>query len=185
MIDRVPLFLQDELRDVLGSTWWRENQLEPNEELDQFTRRESRHRFHCRANGCHRMFSRRDRAIDHFREHIDHRPFGCNKLCGDSSWYALIAFVLSGSDSLSSSLAFLSHRDLQSHVKRPLQECARWLVKVFSYARRLISFFAADALSRRGISTVISNQGDVDTLQGSNSHQDFQTISFLVFIAAC
>jgi hypothetical protein len=83
-----PAPLQGPLGEILQSRWWLENQLEPDDELFSFILPESRTRFRCRANGCDSIFSRRDRAVNHFRSHIDHRPYSCNGKCEGVGWYA-------------------------------------------------------------------------------------------------
>lgn len=112
MVMRIaPIHQQFALREILGSSWWRDNKQEPDDEFGQFVLRlrESPTRFRCQANGCNRVFSRRDRAIDHFRDHVDHRPYACETRCGDRTC----------------TLAFLAHRDLQSHITRPIAKCSR------------------------------------------------------------
>lgn len=123
----VSLNLQSLLRNVLESYWWYHNQLEPNDELDAFIDAEGQHRFRCSAIGCERLFSRRERAINHFRTHINHRPFACRDgACGDSSWYVVYSFDASACRLFSSTLAFFSQRDLHSHEQRPQVQCTRW-----------------------------------------------------------
>lgn len=84
--------LRQPLTEVMLSNWWRENVLEPEDELSKFILPESRTRFRCRANDCDRIFSRKDRAINHFRSHIDHRPYSCNGQCEVNGWYVLVVF---------------------------------------------------------------------------------------------
>lgn len=106
----VPQPLQGHLRDVLNSDWYHNNHLEPNDELLTFIRVINRNRFQCRVIGCERLFSRRERAVNHFRSEINHRPFVCTDgACGDNSC----------------TLGFFSQRDLQSHIIKPVVDCSR------------------------------------------------------------
>jgi hypothetical protein len=83
----VPQTLQGQLRDVLSSEWYQGNYLEPNDDLLPFIRAISKNRFGCSVNGCERLFSRRERAVNHFRSEINHRPYVCGHgACGDDTW---------------------------------------------------------------------------------------------------
>ncbi|PVF92627.1 hypothetical protein CPB86DRAFT_175550 [Serendipita vermifera] len=113
-IRQLPPPLQQPMRDILSSTWWINNTMEPNHELRQFIRVESRTRFHCLL--CKKIFVREDRAIAHVRSDIDHRPFTCNRLCGDNTC----------------TLAFLSNRDLLSHKIKPTTTCPHCSIQVTS-----------------------------------------------------
>ncbi|KAG8839881.1 hypothetical protein FRC18_000004 [Serendipita sp. 400] len=72
-------------REVIPSRWWSENTLEPNGLLMQFVRRLNNRLFEC--SSCGKKLRRVDRAVDHFREHLKHRPFRCigQMGCGDST----------------------------------------------------------------------------------------------------
>ncbi|PVF92626.1 hypothetical protein CPB86DRAFT_175529 [Serendipita vermifera] len=111
---RLPPSLQQPMREVLSSAWWMNNTIEPDQDLRQFIYPESRTRFHCLIRGCGHIFNREDRAITHIRAEIDHRPFACNKECGDPTC----------------TLAFLSNRDLVSHKRKPITTCSKCLCEV-------------------------------------------------------
>jgi len=109
---KVPQTLQGQLRDVLSSEWYQGNHLEPNDDLLPFikTTPHNKNRFGCWVNGCQRLFSRRERAVNHFRSEINHRPYVCgNGACGEDLC----------------TLGFFSQRDLQSHILKPMIDCSR------------------------------------------------------------
>ncbi|KAG8839884.1 hypothetical protein FRC18_000007 [Serendipita sp. 400] len=97
-------------REVITSRWWLENTLEPNGILMQFVRRLNNRLFECTS--CGKKLKRIDRAVDHFRVHLEHRPFRCNGHmgCGDSTC----------------ELAFYTRDCLKSHCSKHEKTCDRW-----------------------------------------------------------
>lgn len=77
--------LQNLLHDILLTQWWDSNLREPRGELAQFVKRISTKCFECLS--CGKRLNRSDRAVDHFRTHIDHRPFNCIGQCGSADWF--------------------------------------------------------------------------------------------------
>jgi hypothetical protein len=78
--------LKNRLLVVLNSTWFNENTLEPENELRTFIRAVEPNRFQCTAWNCTKQLPKSSRLIDHFRTHINHRPYKCDG-CAKANWY--------------------------------------------------------------------------------------------------
>lgn len=75
-----------QLRTVLNSRWYQYDggDPEPKHELRQFIDEISPKEFKCSV--CSKILPRFDRAEDHFRTHIKHRPYPCVRDCGNPDW---------------------------------------------------------------------------------------------------
>lgn len=107
-----PPQLRGALRAAIESDWWRMNTPEKHQDLDQFLVQPRPDQWRCMLRGCpdEVTWNRKERAVDHVRKHLDHRPFQCvNDRCGNTDC----------------TLAFLSKRDLQSHLKPVSVDCDR------------------------------------------------------------
>jgi hypothetical protein len=82
----VPASHRSALGNVLRSNWWANNEMEPNKDLDRFIIRHSGNRYGCIIEGCEMIFDRSQRAVDHFRKEIEHRPYKCLGVCSESGW---------------------------------------------------------------------------------------------------
>lgn len=96
-----PLPHQSELRErvyeIVCSNWWLWNEKEPHGILHPFIERLGAKSFRCKS--CHKKLTRVDRAIDHFRTHLHHRPYTCQGQpgCGDVLWYvypSIVSFLI-------------------------------------------------------------------------------------------
>lgn len=67
--------LREKLREIFRSVWWMQNLHEPEEAFAAFIEKVENHSYRCRI--CPQENCRPDRAVAHFRKHIDHRPFRC------------------------------------------------------------------------------------------------------------
>lgn len=121
------------LRGVLQSLWYQKGTLEPQGELSDFIARRGQRNFACTS--CHREYKRADRAIAHFRTHIEHRPFKCAKAlgCGDKSWLdtlflSSVSRVFSIDFYIFSNMAFFTNDCLKSHCRKQEKTCKRWYV---------------------------------------------------------
>lgn len=101
--------LRDQLRGALQSQWWQESRKEPRACLNVFIRRIGNRIFECHS--CGKRLSRADRAVDHFRTHIHHRPYHCTgaKACGDAGCQS----------------AFFTRDCLKSHISKHEVTCDR------------------------------------------------------------
>jgi hypothetical protein len=63
---------------------------EPQGVLDFSIYRYESNRFICSVHGCGASSDRWSRMRDHFRVHIDHRPYPCSG-CRISNWYASVS----------------------------------------------------------------------------------------------
>lgn len=108
-----PAHLRRRLQDILLSHWWRNNELEQHQELADLLEHDRPNEWRCVLGGCQRnevTWSRKERAVDHIRRHLDHRPFKCaDNACGNTAC----------------TLAFLSKRDLHSHLNPVSVDCER------------------------------------------------------------
>ncbi|CAG7851175.1 SubName: Full=Uncharacterized protein {ECO:0000313/EMBL:CCA71848.1} [Serendipita indica DSM 11827] len=99
-----PPGLRSRLRKVLNSSWFRQNQLEKRRELELFIIEPVKHEWKCALIPCAdspNVWQKKQRAVDHIRTHLNHRPFSCRGRCKRPNC----------------TLAFFSERDLTSHMK--------------------------------------------------------------------
>jgi hypothetical protein len=82
----VPENFRTSLYRVLSTKWWADNKLEPGKVLDELIRRLPNQRFSCIIAGCNKTYSTRQRALNHLRKEIDHRPYKCSQKCPDPAW---------------------------------------------------------------------------------------------------
>jgi hypothetical protein len=85
------------IASIRSSPWFRNNQSEPEDSPGQsiflrFLGRASESgTYVCLFRGCgkvcNRTFDRRDRALGHVRQHLNHRPFWCGGRCFNANWY--------------------------------------------------------------------------------------------------
>lgn len=64
------------LVQLLESSWIQHGTLEPSDATKQFITITGR-KYRCSVPSCGKHFTRLDRAINHFRTHIHHRPYTC------------------------------------------------------------------------------------------------------------
>lgn len=83
------IHLRSRLQDVLDSNWWTWQLMEPPSELNKFLKETSSGGYQCTV--CLKECQRLPRGIEHFRSHINHRPFACSDSggCGETNWYVL------------------------------------------------------------------------------------------------
>jgi hypothetical protein len=80
--------LRQVLSDIFTTSWWRNNEPEPEGIFTPFIERLNNHKYKCAF--CHTVQSRMDRAVAHCRKHLRHRPFYCDgERCGGGygAWY--------------------------------------------------------------------------------------------------
>lgn len=106
--------LRDRVFDIYRSDWWLTNEREPHGVLHFFIERLGAKLFKCKA--CGKKLSRVDRAVDHFRTHIYHRPYKCQGRpgCGE----VLCKY------------AFYTRDCLKSHCSKHEKVCERCGTKV-------------------------------------------------------
>lgn len=69
--------LRARLNAVLQSQWYQQQQHEPAGALNEFVYSLTETQFMCTVKGCPHVADRLDRAVNHFRVHIEHRPYDC------------------------------------------------------------------------------------------------------------
>ncbi|PVF92895.1 hypothetical protein CPB86DRAFT_145931 [Serendipita vermifera] len=113
---------QDQLVDqIRASSWFRNNQSEPEDLPGQsiylrFLKRISdAGTYLCLYRGCNRTFDRRDRALGHVRQHLNHRPFFCGGKCFNGSCKE----------------RFFSAAYLRTHISRSKIQCEHCPAQIF------------------------------------------------------
>ncbi|PVF93757.1 hypothetical protein CPB86DRAFT_835825 [Serendipita vermifera] len=111
------------LLECLLSRWLKEDILEPRTRngvsiLEAFL--DSKGGRKCPFDNCDKSFSRRDRAIGHIRQHLNHRPFKCQGKCKN----------------LSCREKFSHRAYLKEHIDREKSHCAIWLVTSLMFSNK-------------------------------------------------
>ncbi|CAG8710395.1 9745_t:CDS:2 [Acaulospora colombiana] len=78
------------LSECLFSQWLQDDAPEPRTKnnasiLEAFL--DSKDGRQCPFDNCDKSFLRKDRAIGHIRQHLNHRPFKCQGKCKNLKWY--------------------------------------------------------------------------------------------------
>ncbi|KAG8797298.1 hypothetical protein FRC18_009018 [Serendipita sp. 400] len=102
-----PPHLKQHLHGIIKTSWWDNNEPEPEGSLDPFISKIGVDLWCCLMLGCGKTFHRKDRGIDHVRMDINLRRFKCENKCGDDTC----------------TLGFCSRRDLQAHIYKESETC--------------------------------------------------------------
>lgn len=117
-----------QLLEVLSSKWYayEGGSREPLHALRPFIDEKSTNEFECSV--CLKVLPRLDRAEDHFRTHIRHRPFQCIGKCGKLNWSALRSLLCAILNAFISNIRFYTKGALEAHerIGEKRTVCGTW-----------------------------------------------------------
>lgn len=132
------------LKELTDCKWFVDNEHEPPYAFRPFVNEMSTNDYRCTVVKCGKRLNRLDRAQDHFRKHINHRPHPCHGKCGFLSWWVSSVVSYSGSLSASSSQRFYTRETLKAHTRKGTNRvvCSIWSVASIYFIGPKSSWFA-------------------------------------------